>query len=355
MTTLPSFDEAICERIGSVGLITLNRPQALNALTLGMVRTIAGALDRWETDSAVSRVVIRGAGEKAFCAGGDIRRIHDLGKAGQPEEPLAFWREEYALNIRIKRYPKPYVALMDGIVMGGGVGMSVHGSHRVAGDRTLFAMPEVGIGFFPDVGATYVLPRLPGSTGLWLALTGARIKTADVLALGLATHAVPSAEMDVVLEMLAAGEEIDDALADHAAPTQPAPSERDRATIDHCFSAESVAAILARLDSEANNGSEFAVEAARTLRTKCPTSMMIAYEQMRRGSHLGFEEAMALEFRIVSRMLDNPDFYEGVRAVVIDKDQSPKWSPATIDEVSPERVARFVEPVDHELTDGSRA
>ena len=157
--------EIICERQGSAGLITLNRPQALNALTLDMVRAMRRALDAWESDPAVTRIVVTGAGEKAFCAGGDIRKLYDLGKEGRQAEALTFWREEYELNIRIKRYTKPYVALIDGIVMGGGVGVSLHGSHRVAGERIVFAMPEVGIGFFPDVGATYALPRLPDRDG----------------------------------------------------------------------------------------------------------------------------------------------------------------------------------------------
>ena len=157
--------ELLCERRGAAGLVTLNRPQALNALTHAMVLELSRALDAWADDPAVTRIVVTGAGERAFCAGGDIRHLYDLGKAGRHEEALRFWRDEYPLNVRIKRYPKPYVALIDGIVMGGGVGISLHGSHRVAGDRYQFAMPEVGIGFFPDVGATYALPRLPGATG----------------------------------------------------------------------------------------------------------------------------------------------------------------------------------------------
>src|SRR5215213_9905276 len=184
--------EIICETKGGAGLMTLNRPQALNALTLEMVRAMRRALDQWADDPQVTRVVVTGAGERAFCAGGDIRRLYDLGRAGRRDEALGFWREEYALNILIKRYPKPYVALVDGLVMGGGVGVSLHGSHRIAGDRYAFAMPEVGIGFFPDVGATYALPRLPGRMGLYLALTGERARAADALWLGLATHAAPS-------------------------------------------------------------------------------------------------------------------------------------------------------------------
>ena len=185
--------EIICERRGAAGLVTLNRPQALNAITHGMVRELARALDVWSEDPAVTRVVVRAAGERAFSAGGDIRALYEAGRAGRHDEALAFWRDEYRLDMRIEGYPKPYVSLIDGIVMGGGVGISLHGSHRVAGERYRFAMPEVGIGFFPDVGATYALPRLPGEAGLYLALTGARVGPDDAGHLGLATHVVPSA------------------------------------------------------------------------------------------------------------------------------------------------------------------
>src|SRR3712207_4466389 len=197
--------EAICEMQGRAGVITLNRPAALNALTLTMTREMRRALDSWAKDPDVTRVVVQGAGGKAFCAGGDIRRLTELLKAGRKDEALAFWREEYQLNVVIKRYPKPYVSLIDGIVMGGGVGVSLHGSHRVAGERYLFAMPEVGIGFFPDVGATYALPRLPGQTGLYLALTGERVKRADAVMLGLATHAVASGGVEGLRAALIGG------------------------------------------------------------------------------------------------------------------------------------------------------
>jgi len=332
--------EVVCERQGEAGLITLNRPKALNALTLGMVREMRRALDAWETDPAVTRIVVQGAGEKAFCAGGDIRQLTEDLKAGRPEEALAFWREEYQLNIRIKRYSKPYVALIDGIVMGGGVGVSLHGSHRVAGERYLFAMPEVGIGFFPDVGATYALPRLPGQFGMYLALTGERVKRADACMLGLATHSVASADIPALREALVAGEPVDAALRRFAAAPGPAPLEGERALIDSCFSANSVAAILQRLDEAAAGGSDFAAKTAAVMRTKSPTSMGIAFEQVRRGTSLGFEEAMKVEFRIVSRIGDGHDFYEGVRAVIIDKDNRPRWQPETIEALDPAVVER---------------
>src|SRR3954453_6902078 len=230
--------EIICETQGAAGLVILNRPQALNALTLDMVRALRRALDAWVDDPRITRVVVTGAGERAFCAGGDIRRLYDLGRAGRQDEALGFWREEYALNVRIKRYPKPYVALIDGIVMGGGVGVSLHGSHRVAGDRYVFAMPEVGIGFFPDVGATYALPRLPGRMGLYLALTGERARAADALWLGLATHAAPSDAFADLRAALIGGDPVDAALTAATRDLGDALLWGERDAIDACFAAE---------------------------------------------------------------------------------------------------------------------
>jgi len=337
--------EVVCETRGKAGLITLNRPSALNALTLTMTREMRRALDSWAKDPAVARVVVQGAGGKAFCAGGDIRRLTDLLKAGEKDEALAFWREEYQLNTLIKRYPKPYVSLIDGIVMGGGVGVSLHGSHRVAGERYLFAMPEVAIGFFPDVGATYALPRLPGQTGMYLALTGERVKRADAVMLGLATHAVESAGMETLREALIAGEPVDQALAWASADPGPAPLAAEREVIDACFSAGSVSAILQRLDEASAGGSEFSARTAAAMRTKSPTSMALALEQMRRGRSMDFEEAMKTEYRIVSRIVHGHDFYEGVRAVIIDKDGKPRWRPSTIADVDAAEIERHFAPL----------
>jgi enoyl-CoA hydratase len=331
-----SEGEIRCERQGSAGLITLDRPKALNALTLAMVREMRRALDAWETDPRVTRVVITGTGEKAFCAGGDIRRLYELGKAGRHAEALTFWREEYELNIRIKRFTKPYVALIDGIVMGGGVGVSLHGSHRVLGERAVFAMPEVGVGFFPDVGATYALPRLPDRTGWYLALTGERVRAPDMMALGLGTHAVGSTSVPGLVDALTTDVPIEGVLESTRIDPGPASLEAHRPAIARCFCAESVPAILDRLDAE---GTGFAQRTAATMRTKSPTSLVIALEQMRRGGALSFEEALRTEFRIVSRLCRGHDFYEGVRAVIMDKDGTPKWRPARLDEVAPETIA----------------
>ncbi|KMO11927.1 enoyl-CoA hydratase/isomerase family protein [Methylobacterium platani] len=331
----------LCERRGAAGLITLNRPKALNALNLEMVRALRAALDAWAADPAVTRVVVQGAGERAFCAGGDIRRIHEEGRAGRYAEAETFFREEYELNALIQRYPKPYVALIDGIVMGGGVGVSLHGSHRVAAERTAFAMPETGIGFFPDVGATYALPRLPGFVGTYLALTGERIGQGDVLAFGLATHAAPAARFPEIREALAEGGPVEAAIGAGEAPA-PGPVHAERALIEACFSADGVPAVLARLDAD---GSDFAQATAATIRTRSPTSLTLALAQMRRGAGLSFPEAMRLEYRILCRILRGHDFYEGVRSVLIDRDGKPDWQPATLEAVRPEEVEAHFAPM----------
>src|SRR4051794_40371956 len=210
--------EILFERGGAAGIVTLNRTSALNAVTHEMVRALARQLEAWAIDNAVTRVVITAAGERAFSAGGDIRALYELGRAGRQAEMLTFWRDEYPLNAMIKRYPKPYVALIDGIVMGGGVGISIHGSHRVAGDRFAFAMPEVGIGFFPDVGETWFLPRLTGELGTWCALTGDRLKTADAVAAGIATHHVRSERFPDLLDALCGNVSVDAVLGAFAEP-----------------------------------------------------------------------------------------------------------------------------------------
>ena len=337
--------EIICEVRGAAGVVVLNRPKALNALSLGMVRELARALDAWEDDPQVARIVVVSASEKAFSAGGDIRWLHDCGKAGRHADMLAFWGEEYILNHRIKTYPKPYVSLIDGIVMGGGVGISLHGSHRIAGDRYLFAMPEVGIGFFPDVGATYALPRLADAFGSFLALTGERIRGADALAVGLVTHAVPSERMAELAEALTGREALDDILAAFTVERGPGPLQDERALIAEAFAASTLPEVVERLHRAAIGGNAFAGKLLQTITAKSPTSVAIAFEQMRRGAGLDFAEAMRTEYRIVSRIARGHDFYEGVRAVVIDKDQAPRWQPATLDSVRQADIDAYFAPL----------
>jgi len=345
-------DEILFERRGAAGVVTLNRPKALNAVTHGMARALRVQLDRWAEDDAITRVAVVAAGDRAFSAGGDIRHLYDLGMAGQHEEALQFWRDEYPLNALIKNYRKPYVALIDGIVMGGGVGVSVHGSHRVAGDRFSFAMPEVGIGFFPDVGATWFLPRMPGELGAYCALTGERFGIGDALGTGLATHRVPSARFAALLEGLTGTVSVDAVLAAFSEPADEGPILMRRAAIDRLFKGDRVEDILAALDREAAFGREhadWAGKTANTIRTKSPTSLKVALAQVRRGKAFDFATCMRTEFRIVSRIVHGHDFYEGVRAVIIDKDNKPQWQPATFAAVSDDDVERHFAPLTREL------
>ena len=337
--------DILFERRGAAGIVTLNRPKALNAVTHGMVRELHRQLDVWTSDAAVTRVIVTAAGERAFSAGGDIRALYDLGRDGKQEEALRFFREEYTLNTAIKRYRKPYVSLIDGIVMGGGFGVSVHGSHRVAGDKFAFAMPEVGIGFFPDVGGTWVLPRMPDEIGTWVALTGDRLKTADAVAAGIATHHVRSDRFADLTDALCGNVPVDATLASFAEPASEGPVAAKRDAIGRLFAGKSVEKILQALDG----AGEWAATAA-TIRTKSPTSLKLALAQVRRGRDLSFEDCMRCEMRIVSRIVYGHDFYEGVRAVIVDKDNAPRWQPATLAEVTESEVERHFAPLGDELS-----
>jgi enoyl-CoA hydratase len=339
--------EALIERRGAAGVIVLNRPRALNSLTLTMVRLIAAALDAWEDDAAVTRVVIGGAGDKAFCAGGDIRRLYELGRAGDHRQQLTFWREEYQLNERIRTYPKPVVALIDGIVMGGGVGVSINASHRVAGERFSFAMPEVGIGFFPDVGGTYFLPRLGRRAGVYFALTGQRAGAGDALAFGLAQTFAPSAAFGPLAAALEIGDDVGTTLARFAAPPPTSALMREADGLEACFSLGDRDAILSALQTAQGRGFAFAAPARAAMLEKSPTSQALALRQMALGPTVDFDEALRIEYRIVSRVCRGHDFYEGVRAVIVDKDNRPVWSAPP----SPVEVDAYFVPLgDEELT-----
>jgi enoyl-CoA hydratase len=340
--------EILFERRGVAGFVTLNRPKALNAVTLGMVRALTGQLEQWAADPAVTRVIVTAAGERAFCAGGDIRALYELGCARAYRDMLPFWREEYTLNAMIKRYPKPYVALIDGIVMGGGVGLTVHGSHRVAGDRFSFAMPEVGIGFFPDVGGTWFLPRLPGELGAYCALTGERLNAADGINSSIATHGVLSSRFAELQDSLCNAVPVDAVLAAFSEPRSAGPVTSHAVAIDRLFAGEHVEDILAALDREARSESavaDFAGKTAEIIRAKSPTSLKLALAQIRTGKSLAFEACMQTEFRIVSRIIHGRDFYEGVRAVIVDKDNAPRWQPSTLQEVTQAEIERHFAPL----------
>ena len=340
--------EILFETRGRAGIVTLNRPKALNALNGNMVAMMHPQLVAWANDPAVELVIVRAAGEKAFCAGGDIRQLHDWGKAGDPAA-RAFYHDEYRLNAYIKRYPKPYVALTDGIVMGGGVGLSAHGSHRVAGERLMFAMPETGIGFFPDVGGTFFLPRMPGKVGTWLALTASRLGQADALWSGFATHAAASADFAAITDALCEKGDPDTTLAGFARAESRPSVPALLPVIDRCFGGDTVEAILARLDAETGEHADWTAKQASTIRQKSPTSLKIALRQMQAGAAADFEECMRTEYRIVSRVIRGVDFFEGVRAVIIDKDNAPRWQPARLEDVSGGVIDAYFAPLPEEL------
>ncbi|XP_072117787.1 3-hydroxyisobutyryl-CoA hydrolase, mitochondrial [Mobula birostris] len=344
MSTSTSLDkEVLLTRSGCAGIITLNRPKALNALNLSMIRQIYPQLKEWEQDSETSLVIIKGAGEKAFCAGGDIRAVTEAGKVG---DRLAedFFREEYILNNAIGSCKIPYIALIDGIVMGGGVGLSVHGHFRVATEKTLFAMPETGIGLFPDVGGGYFLPRLEGKLGLFLALTGFRMKGRDVHKAGIATHfikseEIPALEKDLVSLRSPSKEDVADLLNSHHFKCK----ADDKFTLaDHMdkinrlFKTNSVEEIMENLIQD---GSPFALQHLKILKKMSPTSMKITFQQLEEGARKNLSEVLMMEYRLSQACMRGHDFYEGVRAVLIDKDQSPKWKPATLEEVTEEYLS----------------
>ncbi len=348
-----SASDILFDRRGAAGLVTLNRPKALNAVTHEMVLRLRAQFETWAEDPGITRVILTAAGDRAFSAGGDIRALTDLGKSGRHDEALQFWRDEYPLNAAIKNFRKPYVSLIDGVVMGGGVGISVHGSHRVAGDRFSFAMPEVGIGFFPDVGATWFLPRMPSQTGTYCALTGERFGIGDALAAGIVTHRIPSARFPALLEGLSGTVPVDAVLAAFAEPADEGPIMQRRASIGRLFAGDQVEDILTALDHEAAFGrsdADWAGKTAYTIRSKSPLSLKLALAQVRRGAAIDFAECMRTEFRIVSRVIYGHDFYEGVRAVIVDKDNKPRWLPASLPDVSAAEVERHFAPLgDKEL------
>ncbi|MFF3737359.1 enoyl-CoA hydratase/isomerase family protein [Streptomyces sp. NPDC002566] len=332
---------------GRAAHLVLNRPKALNALSHTMVRRIDEALTAWEHDPAVETVVITGAGERGLCAGGDIRSIHADARDGDGSASAAFWRDEYRLNARIARYPKPYVAVMDGIVMGGGVGVSGHGSVRVVTERSRVAMPETGIGFVPDVGGTHLLAHAPGELGTHLALTGAQIGAGDALLCSLADHFVPSGAIPGLLDDLA-DLPVPAALARHTENAPPGVLAGRREWIDSCYAADSVEEIVRRLLA---HGDPAAEETARTLLTRSPTALKVTLAALRRARRLGgLERVLDQEYRVSCAALSTHDLVEGIRAQVVDKDRTPRWSPAGLADVTDADVERFFTPLGkHEL------
>ncbi|XP_056391937.1 3-hydroxyisobutyryl-CoA hydrolase, mitochondrial isoform X2 [Hyla sarda] len=339
--------EVLLAKNGCAGVITLNRPKALNALNHNMTRLIYHQLKLWEEDPETFLVLIKGAGGKAFCAGGDIIAITEAGKTGG-QLAQDFFKEEYILNNAIGICKKPYVALVDGITMGGGVGLSVHGHFRVASEKTLFAMPETAIGLFPDVGGGYFLPRLPGKIGLFIALTGFRLKGRDVQKAGIATHFVdsqkiPSLEKDLQSLKSPSKENICDVLDAYdkestAGEDKPFILAEHLDKINSLFSGKSVEEILENLKQD---GSPFAHQQLKTILKMSPTSLKVTFRQLKNGSSLTLQEVLTMEYRISQACMKGHDFYEGVRAVLIDKDQNPKWKPERLEDVTNEYLDSY--------------
>ncbi len=349
---MTAANEILAEQQGGLGIITLNRPQALNTLSLSMYRDFDPKLIAWAKDPGIHAVVVRGAGEKAFCAGGDVRAIYDARHhpKGDGDYKADFFREEYLLVQRVHRFPKPYIALIDGITMGGGMGISINGSHRVATERASFAMPEVNIGLFPDVGGSRFLNHCPGQLGRYLALTARRLKAADAIYAGFATHYVPHDRLADLTAALAAAPwetgrehaQVDAVLARFSEDKWPAPLSALQPEIDRCFRFDTVEEILAALERER---AEWATEAAVALRRASPLSLKITLEQLKRGRGMEIEAALALEYRMTQHCMAGHDFFEGIRALLVDKDQKPVWQHASLAAVTDAEVAAYFEPL----------
>ncbi len=354
--------ETLAERKGALGCIRLNRPKALNSLTLGMVRDIEKALDDFERDPAIAAVLVTGEGERGLCAGGDIRAIYDGGKAGS-DAPATFWREEYRLNARIGGYPKPYIAVMDGIVMGGGVGISVYGSHRIVTERTRFAMPETGIGFFPDIGASWFLTRQDNELGTFVGLAGEPLGAGDAILVGLADVFVPSdrlAAMAQALASLPAGRSpsaVSQAIENFCEPPPSGGLKPQQDLINRLFAFDTIEKIFAALCADSD---PFAEKLLSVLSAKSPLSLNVTLRLLRLGRQTKeLEDCLEREFAATAAVLRSHDFYEGVRAAVIDKDRNPQWRPAQLADVTAADIDAYFRPSARPLfadnsTEGSR-
>ncbi len=349
-----SKDEVLTKVRGSLGLITLNRPQALNALTLEMIRQVCGALRQWENTPAVKAVLFTGAGERAFCAGGDVKAFHRAGMAyrrGDISQPVSamFFAEEYSLDRQIFHYPKPTISFMDGIVMGGGYGIGGNCAHRIATEKTVFAMPETGIGFFPDVGAGFHLLRAPQNLGKYLALTAAQVNAADMMQAKLAEYFVPSDKQEELIAALAGGGDIKKILSEfEGGKAEEGIFAKNADRIERNFNYPTLKKILKSL---AEDTSPFALETLSLIESRSPTSVMVTAEHLRRSEGRSFDDVIAGDFILTQRFLERGDFYEGIRAAVIDKDRKPRWNPPGFDGVSGDEVMAHFAPTGHNLED----
>jgi enoyl-CoA hydratase len=344
-------DEVLIRREGRAGRITMNRPKALNALTYGMVRQIWDALVAWKTDPAVELVLLDGAGDRALCAGGDVRSLYDSRTEGSGLA-RTFWRDEYQVNALIGRYPKPYVALQDGIVMGGGIGLSGHAGHRIVTERSRLAMPETGIGLIPDVGGTWLLAHTPGQAGIYLGLTGENMSAADAIYARFSDTFVPSGKLGALTAQLCdpKGGDVRDVIANHAEKADSSSLANNSASIDAAFAGATVEAILANL---ASMPGEWAAKTAAALAQKSPKALKLTLAATRNAKSLAsLDKALIVEYRLTVRLFEDGEFPEGVRALLVDKDRKPRWSPPQLGGVTTELVERYLAPLppDEELT-----
>jgi enoyl-CoA hydratase len=337
--------DLIVRREGSAGIIRLNRPKTINAMTLEMSIGIDAALDQFEADPAVAVVLLEGAGERGLCAGGDIRGLYESSRAGG-DLGKVFWRQEYIMNARIAKFPKPYIAFMDGLVMGGGVGLAAHGRHRVVTERTKLSMPEVGLGFFPDVGGTWLLSRSPGEIGTYFGLTGQFMNGPDAIYAHFADAVVPSGKLAALRDVLTkvrsgtASGEVKMLIDGFATGETAGPMAAMQPRIDKWFSHDRMQDIVAALQQD---GSELAQSTLRTLNEKSPRGMVVTLKLLRLArTSSSLEQCLVREYRAALEVFRSDDFREGVRAAVIDKDRNPKWSPAKIEDVTPEMIARYL-------------
>ncbi len=350
MTAIPSTGEISAAIQGRLGVITLDRPKALNALSLGMVETLETVLDSWAGDPAVDAVLIRSSSERAFCSGGDVRAIGILpDPAARVELGRRFFATEYRVNHRINTFKKPFIALLSGVAMGGGLGLSVHGSHRVASETLRMAMPETVLGLFPDVGGAWFLNRCPGAIGRYLALTGQHIGTADALIAGLATHHVPAAAFETLMAALAAAPALDHAAVDaiiaaHEAEAGTGTLAARQAEIDRLFSGGDLDAVVAAVDRAAS-GAEWIEEARAVLHHASPTSLRATWRRMVDARGQDIARVLKDDYRMAVRIVAGHDFPEGVRAIFVDKDRNPRWHPATLAAVAATDIDALLAPL----------
>lgn len=352
MTVMSNDQDVVIRREDHAGRITLNRPKALNALTLPMVRAIAPALAAWASDPAIELIILDGAGDRGLCAGGDVRWLYDSRLNG-PHDARTFWAEEYKLNAMIGRYAKPFVAFMDGVVMGGGIGLSAHGSHRIVTERSQLAMPETSIGLIPDVGGTWLLSRAPGELGAYLGLTGERMKGAGTIAAGFADTFAPSSRLQELGAALchSGAATMDRVIAHYAEAPPPSDLAGLRALIDETFKFDQVELIrdtLARMSKAGTvePGQAWAVKTLAGLAGRSPLSLKLALTAIRHARGLpSLEAALDMEYRICTRLYEGGEFIEGVRALIVDKDRQPKWQPPRLEDVTPELVVQYLAPL----------